>query len=126
MYNIATSNYLNSVYTIISMDANTHSCRTVLQGRELDDFINHHNLNLINTPLDKISFVPLSTTFIDVTIIGHNTAAKTDNWRYLSTPSLQITTTSISRLNSDYKIDLGTQITFLQWKISISTLPENR
>ena len=42
----------------------------------------------MNAELDDSTFTPLNTTFVDVTIMGHNMACRTTDWRYLTTPTL--------------------------------------
>ena len=52
------------------------SPRTDEPGRELENFIMHHNLILINKPLEYLAYAPHSTTFVDVTLMGHRATLK--------------------------------------------------
>lgn len=56
------------------------------KGRELEHLINQHSLYIVNTPKEKLSFLPTGSSFLDVTLAGDNIKLK--NWRFLPDPSL--------------------------------------
>lgn len=76
------------------MDSNTRnklwgSKITDKKGKELEDFILHQNLNILNTPKEKLHYIPRKTAMVDVTIGGDK--VKVENWKYLIVESLSRT-----------------------------------
>ena len=77
---------------IISVDSNSHnllwnSSHTDTRGRDLENIIVAHDLNICNLQKRHLNYVPTNTTFVDITITGDNIIDKITDWRYLSTPS---------------------------------------
>jgi hypothetical protein len=78
-------------HTLISMDSNARnklwgSKITDKKGKELEDFILHQNLNILNTPKENMHYIPRYTAMVDVTI-GED-KVKVENWKYLIVESL--------------------------------------
>lgn len=80
-----------SKYAIICMDSHSRntiwgSSITNKDGEKIKNLILILNLNLANRPKSKLSFIPNGTSFIDITLHGHNTWISL--WHYLDMPSL--------------------------------------
>ena len=56
------------------------------KGKELEDFILHQNLNILNTPKENMHYIPRYKAMVDVTI-GED-KVKVENWKYLIVESL--------------------------------------
>jgi hypothetical protein len=77
--------------TIFCLDSNAknkmwNSSNTDKKGSELENFIEQNNLNVINKPKSKLTYVPKHTSMIDVTIAGDKLKLK--SWEYLKDDSL--------------------------------------
>jgi Endonuclease-reverse transcriptase/Reverse transcriptase (RNA-dependent DNA polymerase) len=74
---------------LIAADANAHSPlwnskTTDAKGKELENILITHELNICNKPRAHLSYTPANTTFIDVTITGDELFQKVVDWRFLS------------------------------------------
>jgi hypothetical protein len=81
-------------HTLISMDSNARnklwgSKITEKKGKELEDFIRHQNLNILNTPKENLHYIPRKTAMVDVKISGDK--VKVEDLKYLIVESLSRT-----------------------------------
>jgi hypothetical protein len=56
------------------------------KGREMEDFLSSHPLNLCNIPLTRLSYIPAHSSFVDVTLSGDN--VQMSAWKFLAIDSL--------------------------------------
>ena len=63
-----------------------NSCGSDSRGRELEDLITRHKLNIANRPRADLDFVPKGTSFVDITLAGDKIVVS--RWLYLAFPSL--------------------------------------
>jgi hypothetical protein len=61
--------------SIIGTDSNAkkplwNSCGNDSRGRELEDLITWHKLNIVNRPRADLDFLPKGTSFVDITLTG--------------------------------------------------------
>ena len=79
--------------SVLALDANAHSpvwnsSFYDVKGRELEDLIYFHKLNLANLPMADLPWIPPSTSFVDVTLVGDQLRSFISEWRFLDFPSL--------------------------------------
>jgi hypothetical protein len=77
--------------SIIGTDSNAkkplwNSCGKDSHGRELENLITRHKLNIVNRPHADLDFIPKGTSFVDITLAGDQIVVS--RWLYLAFPSL--------------------------------------
>ena len=77
--------------SIVAVDSNAlnkiwNSKCTNARGTELESVISDNCLQILNQPLDQLSFVPAGTSFLDLTLAG--SSVKSARWFFPSIPSM--------------------------------------
>jgi hypothetical protein len=77
--------------SIIGTDSNAkkplwNSCGKDSHGRELENLITRHKLNIVNRPHADLDFIPKGTSFVDITLAGDQIVVS--RWLYLAFLSL--------------------------------------